>query len=107
MWLFAFRTTGLTYLFLLLAEYLRPGFVSMVFQVHWVLLLLFVLFGMLLFTPQETEKMTRFEGLVFACFVAVLLWGMREDFGGMTFLLILGAFALPLLMRRRLNQQAE
>jgi len=98
----------ISYSIFLVAEYLRPGFVSFVGSVHWWALPIAVCFLILLSGPAEMQQNSSWLGTVslsiLFTFVVLFEGAIFEDF----FLLVLfGAASLPIFLRLLLNQEEK
>ena len=94
----AFIVSLATYLLLILAEVLQPGFVSNYFSAHWLLLIALGLFVLLVHqrvsfseAPWTGWSLTSFVALVFA----MVTWRLGTSLGELRFLLVLVALILP------------
>ena len=107
MWQLSFRTAFVSYLIFLFAEYLRPGFVSTVFNPHWIAFIAFFLFLGWLMTTFEKAMVSIFDAGILAIILMVLIWSERLVFGDYAFLLILGVIILPFILRAHLNKLSD
>ena len=94
----AFFISLVTYLLLILAEAIQPGFVSNYFSAHWLLLVALGLF-ILLVVRGETFRSHRMVEWVLAILVAlifgVVTWRLGEPLEELRFLMVLVAAMLP------------
>lgn len=94
----AFVISFVTYLLLILAEVLQPGFVSNYFSAHWLLLIALGLFVALVHQqvsffeyPILGWSLSAFVALIFA----VVTWRLGTSLGELRLLLVLVAIVLP------------
>lgn len=97
----AFVTSLVSYLFFLLCEYLRPGFVSFVFSVH-LFLIPIIIFGYLLARNEcehaKDKLITTIASVAIGLILMIVIWREGEVFGDMrVFMTIIGLF-LPYLL---------
>ncbi|HBL39902.1 TPA: hypothetical protein DDZ10_04535 [Candidatus Uhrbacteria bacterium] len=102
----AFLITLTTYLLLILAESLKPGFVSNYFSAHWLLLVSLVLFAGTVHRGKSLE-ISPWLGWVLTTVVAivagVVTWNLGEPLGSLRPILTLLALALPFTIHRILD----
>lgn len=105
---FAWKVFFGSWIGFLLLEFLRPGFVTAVFSVHWFLLAAFICAGVSLFdtspfagppTGQEWRKGGVFS-VVIGAILSILVWRIGAAFGDMRIFFALLAFVLPFLLTR-------
>lgn len=116
---FGFLAIFILYLVLLLAEYLRPGFVATNGNVHWLWVAMVVWVAMdiglrrfwssrSLYSIDREEDRTSFGGVVWASMLLIVfgillgfvVWRVGEAFGGMRLLFALAAAVTPLFLVR-------
>jgi len=106
----AFHTSLLSYVLFLLADYVRPGFVSYVFSVHWFLLAA-VVTGILWAGRSFEQKEERLFAtawrwcwqLFFGCVLAMLVWQNGDVFGDLRIFITLVGFLIPWMVMRALQ----
>lgn len=93
----AFYTSIVTYLILLLFEYISPGFVSYVFSVHLVLLLSVILGILYAITkpPIINHHWYYLPALAFGSVLAIIMWREGTMFGDFRLLISLVCLILP------------
>lgn len=116
---FGFLAIFTLYLVLLLAEYLRPGFVAKNGNVHWLWAVMVLWVAMdiglrrfwssrsLHSNDRESDR-TSFGGVVwasvlsviFGIFLGLIVWRLGEAFGGMRLLFAFAAAVTPLFLVR-------
>lgn len=109
----AFWTSFLSYLVFALAEYLRPGFVSYNFSLHY-LLLLSIVFGILwasLYKDYDQSGflliLSFFAKILLSIVLFVILWKEGSVFGDMRIFLALVAAAVPWMLSFESEKNSE
>lgn len=101
-----------SYILFILADFWRPGFVSWVFSVHW-LLLAAVIFGVLWAWSSEINetRQNRLLGILLKLSLGVILlivlWREGGVFGDFRIILALIGFFLPWLLPALLSANSE
>jgi len=95
-----FYTSAISYLIFLLAEYIKPGFVSNYMSVHWFLLATTV-FAIWWSTSHDFPKSRRpvsfwTISILFGVLAAVLVWQVGSDLAEFRILSSILALALPI-----------
>lgn len=104
-----FLTSISSFLVFLIADLLRPGFVSNYFSVHWILL---VVVGSGLWWAlgeRHGENRPVFQILVAFCLgmaLATVAWRIGEGFGEYVFLVVVVAFLTPQFILQLLRSSA-
>ncbi len=101
----AFHTSMMSYAVFLLADYVRPGFVSATFSVHWFLLVA-IIAGVLWSMAHDREPLERFIGrlwrwlwqFVFGLLLAVVIWENTSNVGDLRIFVTLVGFFVPWLI---------
>lgn len=111
-----FLTSLTSYAVFTLADFVRPGFVSYVFSVHWFLLsaILFGVWWGFVFKEAENDQPNIF-GLIGSLFakttlstvIFLIFWRVGQGFGDMRGFLALTSASLPWLMFSMLKSQKE
>ena len=108
-----FFTSIISYALFAFFDYLRPGFVSNVFSVHWFLFAagvfasVFVYLGGKQIMPAHKtlgEIGTRVGMFGTGCILFLIFWREGEVFGDLRFLLALAIFFLPWVAWRLANE---
>ena len=102
----AYIISAATYLFLLLLDALRPGFVSYQFSAHWLLLLVILLAALLSARQYVFASHVRVERIIVVCasiVVAGATWFYGRSLGDAWLLLVLLSAAIPPLIYHTLK----
>lgn len=100
-----FCVTAFVYILLLLAEYLRPGFVSTAMNVHICLVMLFG-WGILLKNVRSSPEENRHHWwswcllLIMSTMAMVIVWNIGEVFGDMRALFAGGVGVLAFILMK-------
>lgn len=103
---FAAHVSIALYLVLLFAEYLRPGFVSSVMNVHvmWVVMVPLIMLSDTQTTPNPSVKRRGVFGaftlLLIGIVLALIVWHLGDAFGGMRFWFAAAVGLTPLALSR-------
>jgi len=106
----AFKISLTTYLLLILAEVLQPGFVSNYFSAHWLLLIVVLLFLSLIY---RGERLVFRSGvawgltLVVAVIACVVTWRLGAPLQELRSLMSLVAFVLPFVLKGTLEKDID
>ncbi|KKW45028.1 MAG: hypothetical protein UY95_C0009G0009 [Parcubacteria group bacterium GW2011_GWA2_56_7] len=95
----AFHILFAGYVAFVLLDAMRPGFVSNVFSIHWLLGIVVVLFGLLLVSDTYWEDSPRWVlwlGVVAGVFAAVATWNLATSLSDLRFIFVLVVFFLPM-----------
>lgn len=109
MWNFCFRVSAISYVVFFVADYVRPGFVSMVFTVHWLLIPLLISFVgvMMMGDTQKSMRIERMSASLFSVLLVFLVWKERLVFDDFFLLALVAGAMLPFLLRHALNKSVE
>jgi len=93
-----FYTSVISYLVFLLAEYIKPGFVSNYMSVHWFLLAVIVFaiwWGSQVKTVHDRASVQYVLSVLFGFILAILVWQVGADFHEFRILSSILALLLP------------
>ncbi|MBT4856816.1 hypothetical protein HON52_01350 [Candidatus Uhrbacteria bacterium] len=107
-----FHTSLLSYALFFFADYMRPGFVSITFSVHWFLLTA-IIFGILWTFAADRAKSEKFLGrmwrwiwqLVFGLLLFMMVWQAMSSAGDLRIFVALVGFLLPWIVIRLLSYE--
>jgi len=103
-----FSTSVISYMLFAFADYMRPGFVTYAFSVHWFFLSTLISGAILLVVIEEAHRARILKRILYmfcmGCFgllLAIIFWREGEVFGDMRIFVSFIALLLPFIVSRK------